>query len=101
MLSRPSCDAKARVGLLFPAAIDGLLAAQQLVAVLLHQVQGRLNFVQKLAGIFRRLTVAPQLDHACFLFGDALPSLGNAPVHVLKLFAIPHQDFAGPGAEND
>jgi hypothetical protein len=53
--------------------------------------------VQEFGGIFRRLTLAPKLDHACFLFGDALPSLGNTLVHVRKLFAVPHHDLASPG----
>lgn len=45
------------------------------------------------------VAVVPQLDHLCFLFDDALASLGNALVHVLKLFAVPHHDFASKTSE--
>jgi hypothetical protein len=46
MLSLASSGAKARAGLRFQAAVDGLLAAQQLVPVLLHQAQSFLNRIQ-------------------------------------------------------
>lgn len=42
----PQVRANARTPLLFPAAADGLLAAQQLLPVLLHQAPSFLDLVQ-------------------------------------------------------